>query len=45
MYDMLVETMVITFVMGGLLGAITALHLSTPRKEKAPIRSKRKDQR
>ena len=44
MYDMLIETMVVTFVMGGLLGAITALHLSSPSKEKAPIRSKRRNQ-
>ena len=33
MQDMLVETLVVSFVMGGILGAITALHLSNPRQK------------
>lgn len=29
---MLMETVVIAFVMGGIMGAITALHLQKPKK-------------
>jgi hypothetical protein len=32
MMGMLMETVVISFVMGGIMGAITALHLQKPRK-------------
>lgn len=45
MYDMLVETVVIVFVMGGLLGAITALHLTAARPVKEPVRNKPHDHR
>jgi len=44
MQDMLVETLVVSFVMGGILGAITALHLSNPR-QKARVKAKSEDQR
>jgi hypothetical protein len=33
MQGMLVETLVITFVFGGILGAITALHLASPKEQ------------
>jgi hypothetical protein len=32
MMGMLMETVVIAFVMGGIMGAITALHLLGPKK-------------
>jgi hypothetical protein len=32
MMGMLMETVVIAFVMGGIMGAITALHLQKPKK-------------
>lgn len=38
MHDMLVETLVVSFVMGGILGAITALHLANSR-EKARVKT------
>ena len=32
MVDMLIETIVVAFVIGGILGAVTALHLSQTKK-------------
>jgi len=32
MYNMMVETVLIAFVMGGIMGAITAMHLAAPKK-------------
>lgn len=32
MYNMMVETLLIAFVMGGIMGAITAMHLAAPKK-------------
>ena len=32
MIEMLIETIVVAFVLGGILGAITALHLSNTKK-------------
>ena len=36
MIAMLLEAVVLAFVIGGIIGAVTALHLSSPKK--APIR-------
>jgi len=44
MQDMLVETLVVSFVMGGILGAITALHLSNPR-QKARVKPEQRRRR
>ena len=32
MYEMMVETLLIAFVLGGVMGAITALHLAAPKR-------------
>ena len=41
MIGMLVETVVVAFVMGGIIGAVTALHISNQNSEnlkKVPVR-------
>ena len=35
MTGMIIEIVVIAFVMGGIIGAVTALHLSTPAESSA----------
>lgn len=46
MIGMLVETVVVAFVMGGIIGAITALHISGQNAEdmkKIPVRIEKKN--
>ncbi|MDH5325237.1 MAG: hypothetical protein OEZ68_10030 [Gammaproteobacteria bacterium] len=42
MMGMLLESVVIAFVFGGILGAVTALHLSSPKKSHAMIKERTK---
>ena len=42
MMGMLLESVVIAFVFGGILGAVTALHLSSPKKSHAVVEEKHK---
>lgn len=40
MMGILVESIVVAFVIGGILGAITALHLSSPKKAAVVVKEK-----
>ena len=42
---MLMETVVIAFVVGGILGAVTALHLSRPQRRPVEARLRRRQER
>jgi hypothetical protein len=42
MFGILMESVVIAFVMGGILGAVTALHLSGNKKVALKIENKRR---
>ncbi|MFV2057590.1 MAG: hypothetical protein ACC707_14065 [Thiohalomonadales bacterium] len=39
MYEMMVETLLIAFVLGGIMGAITALHLAAPKRVRVETKS------
>ena len=40
MIGMMIESIVVAFVVGGVLGAVTALHLSAPKKSAIVIKEK-----
>lgn len=46
MIGMLVETVIVAFVMGGIIGAITALHISNQNAgelKKVPVRTNKRN--